>query len=459
MFGRVFNSVDPVVSLVMASRARKQRAEKWLRYYHDQQSDETLRLIGQKWSKPEAFRLFQVNIVKKTINKRANLYRLAPRRIFTGLDQEAGDALYRAMNADVVLKRASRLVKLLKTGALQVGWSATGPTLHVVTPNVLDAIAPDPEFPNRLIITHNAEREIDRTFSDWTATTYQRRDYRGAPLAISGNPGNVNPYGVLPFVALFDRHPDDCFFLPGGDDLIEAQEAINVALTNLWRAVELQAHGQAWATGLPAGEAVRIGPERAITLPDGGKFGFAAPNAPISDILEAIQFVMRQTAAANDLSADVFDLDRASESGAAKHVEQIDLKEARLDDIALWRTFEARLWNVIKAVVNTHRPGTIPADATMTVDFAELQENVSETERLTNARTRIELGAWSPVDLLRAENPDGFPTREDALAELMKRKAETETLRPTPAVAVPAPVEPVAADTDTQENDDDHAAE
>lgn len=456
MFRRPFSNVDPIVSLIMASTSRKQRAEKWLRYYHDQQSDETLRLIGQKWSKPETFRLFQVNIVKKTVNKRANLYRLAPRRVFTGLDQETGDAFYRAMNADVVLKRASRLVKLLKTGALQVSWTATGPALHVVTPNVLDVIAPDPEHPERVIVTHNAEREQDRTFSDWTATSYTRRDYRGAPLSIPGNVGNVNPYGVLPFVPLFDRHPDDCFFLPGGDDLIEAQEAINVALTNLWRAVELQAHGQAWATGLPAGEAVRIGPERAISLPDGGKFGFAAPNAPISDILEAIQFVMRQTAAANDLSADVFDLDRASESGAAKHVEQIDLAEARLDDVAMWRRYEARLFETVKRVVNTHRPGTIAEDATVAVDFAELQENISETERLTNARSRIELGAWSPVDLLRAENPDGFATREDALAELRRRRAETNALRPAPAVA-PSTVEPEQADTDTQEEDDDHA--
>ncbi len=424
--------VDPVLNIVLASQARKARAEKWLRFYSDQQADDTARLIAQKWRKPESFRIFQVNIVKKTINKRANLYRLAPRRVFTGIDQATGDALYKALNADVVLKRASRLTKLLKTCVLQVGWNGTGPTLAVVTPNILDVIALDPENPERVIVTHNAEREQDRTFSDWTATTFQRRDYRGAPLRTPGNPKGVNPYGVLPFVPLFDRHPDDCFFLPGGDDLIEAQEAINVALPNLWRAVELQAHGQAWATGIPAGEAVNIGPERAVTLPEGGKFGFATPNAPISEILEAIQFLMRQTAAANDLSADVFDLDRSSESGAAKHVEQIDLKEARLDDIALWRVYEARLWEVLKRVVNTHAPGTIPDDATMSVDFAELQENVSETERLTNARTRLDMGVWSPVDVLRAENPDGFPTREDALAELQRRKAEADALRSVP---------------------------
>lgn len=429
---RMFTT-DPIIALVNASADRKARAEKALRYYADRQSDETLRLIARRWSDPTAFRVFTLNVVKKVINKRANLYRIAPRRTFSGMDQAAGEAIYRALNADVVLKRASRLTKLLKTTALQVQWKGNGPALAVITPNILDVVADDPENPTRIIVTHTGAKATDTEYSDWTATSYTRRDHRGHPIRVPGNPGRVNPYGVLPFVPLFDTLPDDEFFLPGGDDLITTQEAINIALANLWRSVELQAHGQAWATGLPAGEALNVGPDRAITLPENGRFGYATPNAPIRDMLEAIQFAMRQLAATNDLSADVFDLDRSSESGAAKHVEQIDLREARQDDIALWRTYEARLWEVLKVVVNTHAPGTIPEGATLAVDFAEMQENLSETERLTNARTKVDLGVWSPVDVLRSENPDGFGTREEAFAELLRRKAETDALCPNTA--------------------------
>jgi hypothetical protein len=427
MFGRL-HSIDPMITLAKGSTARKQRAEKWLRYYADQQSDKTLELISRRWSKPETFRIFQVNVVKKITNKRANLYRVAPRRKFNGLDQATGEALYRAANADVVMKRACRLTKLLKTTMLQLGWRNDRLSLAVVTPNILDVLYGDPETPTRAIVTHKGAKEAETSYSDWTATSYTRRDYRGHPIQVDGNPNGVNPYGVLPFIPLFDSYPDDCFFLPGGEDLIEAQEAINVALSNLWRAVELQAHGQAWATGIPAGEALQVGPDRAVTLPQGGQFGFAAPNAPIRDILEAIQFVMRQVAATNDLSADVFDLDRKSESGAAKHVEQIDLKEARQDDVALWRSYETRLFDVLRVVVNTHAPGTIPDDATVTLDFAELSDNLSESERLENYRRRFELGMWSPVDALMAENPDGFESRQDALAELLRRKAEADQI-------------------------------
>lgn len=427
MFGFKKPEATHFLELVRTSQARKERADKLRKYYHDLQSEETLRLIKQRWSRPESFRVFQVNMVKKIVNKRANLYRLAPRRTFNGADQTAIEEIYKAANVDVILKKASRMTKLHKTAALQVGWN-NGLALSVLTPSILDAIYSDPENPERIIITHRGARDVDTEYSDWTANGYTRRNYQGHPIPLPGNKANTNPYGLLPFVGLFDTLPDDQFFIPGGDDLIEAQEAINVALSNLWRSVELQAHGQPWATGVNAGEALQTGPDRAITLPEGGTFAYAAPNSPIDDILKAIEFVMRQTAAANDLSSDVFDLDRRSESGAAKHVEQIDLHEARQDDISLWRTYEKRIFEIIKAVSNTHAPGSIPESATVIVDFQELQEFQAESERLSNARTKQELGVWSPVDLLRAENPDGYPTREHAYRELLRRKDESQNL-------------------------------
>jgi hypothetical protein len=419
-----------VMRIASSSRVRKDECSRRLRYYFDEQSQETLRLIARRWSRPEDFRLFSINVVRSIINRRANTYRIQPRRAFVGVDQAAMDALYRAANVDAVLKKASRYTKLCKAGMLQVGFSeATGtPTLNVLTPNVLDVIYSDPERPDRVIITHNATRAEDVTYSDWTAGSFHHLNYRGAPRRLDGNPGNANPYGVLPFVPLFDRLPDDQFFLPGGDDLIEAQDAVNVALANLWRSVETQAHGQAWATGISANEVLQFGPDRAITLPQGGQFGFASPNSPIASILSAIEFVLRQTAATHGVGSDVFDLSKVAESGSAKHAGRIDLKEERLDDIAMWRVAEARLFEVLKAVVNVHTPGTIPEGASVSVDFAELQDQLTESEQLENTRAKIELGLWSPADALMALNPDGFPDREAAVRELQRRRDESAAL-------------------------------
>lgn len=426
----LFNTNESFSHLVRQSASRKRVAELRLRYYHDRQSEDLLELIKRKWSDPEAFRLFCVNIVRKITDRRAQVYRATPYRAFEGMDQEAGEALYRTMGANVVLKKANRLTKLCKTTALKVGWSDAHerPTLMVITPNALDVVDDgEPETPSRIIVTHGADRPVDVTYGDWTADTYTRRDHLGRALPVPGNPDGVNPYRMLPFVPCFDRAPDDRFFLPGGDDLMEAQRAVNVALVNLWRSIELQAHGQAWASGVPVSDTIRVGPDRAVTLPTDGKFGFAAPNTPIEAVLKAVEFLIKQTAVANDLAANVFELEPKAESGAAKAHESRDLMEARADDLELWRAYEARLFEVLKRVVNTHRPGSIPENARMTVDFGEVSEPTTAVERLEAARRRLDMGIWSPVDALMEDNAD-LRSREDALTTLQERQEEAAVL-------------------------------
>lgn len=424
------NSNTDVIRITSASHLRKSECDRRLRYYWDSSHQDALALIARRFSKPETFRIFSINLVRAIADKRASTYRMPPRRAFTGLDQSTGEDLYRAMNADAVLKKASRYLEICKTVMLQVGWSeATGkPVMHVLTPNVLDVLYTDPEHPDRVIVTYPGERSDDTSYADWTPSSFKMLNRGGSKKKIAGNPANSNPYGVLPFVPWFDRLPDDKFFLPGGDDLFAAQDAVNVALANLWRAVEHQAHGQAWASGISANEVLQFGPDRAVALPQGGQFGFAAPNAPIASILSAIEFVLREMAATYGVGADLFDLSKVAESGSAKHAGRLDLKEVRQDQIAQARTMEARLFDVLKVVVNTHAPGTIAEDAGVGVDFAEQQDQLSEAEQLANAQVKSELGIWSPVDVLMASNPDGFPDRQAAFAELQRRRDEGEQL-------------------------------
>lgn len=427
---RFGSSLSDVVKIASSARQRKDECDRRLRYYWDASHDDAYRLIASRFSRPDQFRIFSVNLVRAIVDKRAGTYRLPPRRVFSGLDQAKGDELYRAMNADAVLKKASRYLEVCKTVALQVGWDdETGtPTLNVVTPNVLDVTYTNPERPDRIIVTMPGDRVEDTTYADWTANNFRLLNHRGATQAVPGNPGNANPYGMLPFVPWFDRLPDDQFFLPGGADLYAAQDAVNVGLANLWRAVEHQAHGQAWASGISANEVLQFGPDRVVALPANGQFGFAAPNAPIASILSAIEFVLREMAATYGVGADLFDLSKVAESGSAKHAGRLDLKEVRQDQIAQARAMEARLFQTLKAVVNTHAPGTIPDDANVGVDFAEQQDQLSEAEQLTNAQAKTDLGIWSPVDALMATNPDGFPDRQTAFQELQRRREEAAQL-------------------------------
>lgn len=429
MLGFLKSNSD-VVRIATSSRARKYEYAKRLAYYWDEQSDETYNLIARRFSRPEQFRTFTINLVRAIADRRSSTYRLPPRRIFHGADQAVCESLYREMNIDSVLKKSSRYLEVCKTVFLQVGWNPTNekPVIHVLTPNVLDCEYSDPSNPDRVIVTYAGDRPEDTRFADWTASSFRMLDHRGAPKPVAGNPAGENPYGRLPFVVWHERVPDDNIWLPGGRDLIETQEAVNVALSNLWRSIELHASGQAWASGLSAGEMVEFGPDRVIALPANSQFGFASPNSPIQEILSGIEFVLRQTAATHGVGSDVFDLSKVAESGSAKHAGRLELKEVRQDQIAQARAMEAELFQVIKAVVNAHRPGTIAEGATVAVDFAEQQDQLSEAELIANSQAKLEMGVWSPVDALMAANPDGYSDRQAAFAELQRRRDESREL-------------------------------
>lgn len=421
---------EDFIKLVTSASERKADADKRLRYYHDDQTEDLKKIIAKGWKGSRAdYRYFCVNIVRKITNRLASVYSDFPVRTFDGANQERMEDLYAYARVNLELKKASRYLKLMKSGMLFVGWDGEGPTLSYVSPAILDVIHDgDPMRPTRVIITHRAARAEETTYSDWTATTYVRRDHRGIPLENPDNPKNVNPFGVLPFVPVFDRSPDTDFFLAGGQDLIEAQDAINTGLWSLWRALEWQSHGQLVLSGVGDDEDTPVSPAVAIKLRDSGAKGyFIQPNAPLEEVMRSIEFVLRQTAAAYDLSSDVFDLDTRAESGAAREAACADLKEARRDDLELWRISERRLFDVLRAVVNTYAPGTIPDAATIAVDFADPTESTSETERLKAAQVRVQMGVWSPVDVLMAENPD-IQDREEALRILIERQQEAATL-------------------------------
>lgn len=158
------------IGLVRSSEARKSRAAEALNFFDDQQDDTTLALIKRRFASSDSFRIFTVNMVRKVVNRRATAYRIPPIRTFEGWDQEAGTALYQAANIDAVMKRASKLTKLLKTSALQVRHSDHGLQVSVLTPHILDAVYDDPEHPQRIVVTHS---------SGWASYSLKKP---GAPL-------------------------------------------------------------------------------------------------------------------------------------------------------------------------------------------------------------------------------------------------------------------------------------
>ncbi|MEQ8967333.1 MAG: phage portal protein [Azospirillaceae bacterium] len=423
--------------LIQTGRPRREDAARRVALYEGRHGEALAEAIARRWSDPGSFRPFWANFVKRIVDSISWVYSEEPTRRFAGWDDGAGRDLYEAMRADDVLRHAHRMARLCRTVLIKVGYDRElgHPTLEVWTPDRADVVAEGGHL--RRVVLHHVVPDHRRPtrpqadhviYADWTPETFTWRSAHGRPVASDANPEATNPFGVLPFIPVHDGIPrpgDDSFWQPGGDDLAELQLAIDVQLVHLAKTLELQGFGQPVVTGLAAETAVRTGVDRVLTLPDGAKFDIVAPRAPISEHIEAIEFLISKMAVSYNLSGEVLQVDPRVKSGSAKESERRDLIELRRQDVSNFRHVERRLFDVVRTVVNTFEPGAVPEDATISVDFADPSTSVSESDRLDNARKRLELGVWSPVDAYMAQNPD-VTDRDEALERVQRNAAERD---------------------------------
>lgn len=417
-------------ALYALNRDRKRDAAKRLDFYHDGQLEHLQALLASKFADPKRLTPCFVNVVRKVIDLKARVYADEPKRTVNGT--KADKALFAEIAEQAALsikmKTASKCVKLLKTCLIRPVWRNGRLDLDILTPDILDVTTGEsPEDIQAVLVTHypdNGKTE-EVSYALWTPETWQRLDYRE-----NQTDGGPNPYGVLPFVPLWDRAPTDAFWLAGGDDLIVMQMAVNKALVDLLATLEFQGFGLGWIKTATSerGGIIEAGPGKMIEIPLGGDIGFASPQAPIDEVVNAIDRLMKWAAVSNGLPGSSMSVDPTDESGISKIVGNVELEESRRDDIALWRAYERRLFSMVRTVWNHHNPGRKLSDAaTLAVDFTDPKPETSLREQAETWDTLIRTGLISPVDAVMERNPD-IATREDALAHLLNVKDEIEIL-------------------------------
>ena len=407
-----------------ANQARKQDTRNRLDYYHDQHDDLTLEELRKHFSEPENMQLACLNVVKKVVNNLAQVYRQEPKRQIEGTDRDRDIFAEIAETAalDVKLKQASRYAKLLKTIMLRPVWRNGRLDLDVLTGDILDVATGDtPEEIEAVRVTHQGDstRYDEVTYSLWTADSVKRLDWRYRVTE-----EEPNPYGVIPFIPIFDYSPTSDFWLPGGDDLISIQTAINTKLTDLLHVIQHQAFGVGYIKGGFGGGMQRLDPATMVQLPENGEIGFVSQQAEIEDVRDSIDFIIKQAAVTNGLSAASLSIDPVQASGVSKLADSKELAEMRQDDIALFRRYEKQLFELVRIVWNAHNPTrTISDKATLTVDFADPKPMTSPKEQAETWNLLLEMGVASPVDIIMERNPD-LTTREEAKAFLIQLQTE-----------------------------------
>ena len=411
-----------------ANQTRKKQTALRLNMFHDSQLERLEEQLNQLFSDPSSMVKVCLNIVKKVINNLAQTYKEPPIRTLDASekDQKLYSDLIEQSAFDVKMKQASRYVKLLKTILIRPVFRNEKIDLDILTGNLLDVKTGDtPEILEKILITNygTSDKVEDITYSYWTPETWKRLDYRGNTLEEADN-----PYKIPPFIPLFDYPPpSSAFWLPGGEDLISLQETINLKLTDLNYLISCQSFGVGYIKGSQGGANLKVDPGSLVELPENGEIGFESQKAQIKEVVEAIDKLIKWGCVSHGLSAASMSTDASEASGLSKLVDKSELTEMRQDDVALFRGYEKQIFNVMRTVHNTHSSQKLSESATLSIDFADPKQKLSDKEQAQADDLKIAQGVLSPVDILMRDNPD-LESREDALAHLMKIKEENRLL-------------------------------
>jgi hypothetical protein len=248
-------------------------------------------------------------------------------------------------------------------------------------------------------------------------------DYRGSVIDQQDN-----PYKILPFLPVFDfSPPSSAFWLPGGEDIISIQEAINIKLTDLIYLIQQQSFGVGFIKGSQGGASLKVDPGSLAELPENGEIGFVSQKAEIEQVVDAIDKLIKWICVSNGLSAASMSTDPLTQSGISKIQDSKELSELRQDDVSLWRNYEKQLFNLMRIVFNTHSTQKLSESATLKIDFADPNPKLSAKEQAQADDLKISQGVLSPVDIYMRDNPD-VTDRDDALTFLLTIKEEMGAL-------------------------------
>lgn len=412
-------------STLQSTAERKRQASLMLDFYTDMQTDHLAEDIRKNYRNPDKLFPVWVNVVKKVVRNLAMVYLKDAVRTVDGTqeDQAIFSEIETSVGLSVKMKQVNRLTKLLGTVVMRPVWRGGKMDMDILTPDVLDVATGDtPEQLHSVMTTHYAASgdTTGTTYIRWTPVTVETLDWSFSVLATE-----QNPYSLLPFVPVWNAPPSDTFWLPGAEDLMSIQWAINRRLTALAYALDYQGYGVGFVRGadMSTDDSLFMGPGSFLTLPAGGEVGFAAPNTPVEANLAFIDSLVKWAAVSNGLPAAALSLDPTEESGVSKIVGNRELEELRRDDVALFTGYERRLFDVFRVVWNTHNPTRpLSESAALRVNFYDPKPSVSPQEQVKEWGSLMELGLLSPVDVLMERDPD--LTRDDAKARLLEIRDE-----------------------------------
>ena len=401
-------------------------------YAGRQYKEEYLRNFGLSRAK---IPLTYVNLTRKIINKISLVYKNAPDRRITGEENDPYISwLEEQEDFNPAMKRAERKKNLYHNILFRPMWYNGRWNFWIETEWIPYFREGDPLKPfaysipvkRDVTMTDRGKIEEKQWYMFWSDEYYYWHDEDGEKKYDPQFPDGRNPFGMLPFIELRKEDPDEEYWPEGSIDLVAANMAINVALNNLNYTVRFQSFNQPYVTGADRdmAQTIRFGQDEMVALSDPQmQLGLLQYSPQIDAAINAIKANIDIIGQAYNVSIK-WSLDGSAPSGFSLIVQNIDLMEAREDDVEYAKMYEKRIYDIIQRQDEVLKLGAkLPKREKGTklyIDFHEINFPIMQSEEIQRLEFEFRNNISTPVDVIQSK--EGL-TQEEA-EERFKRNKE-----------------------------------
>ncbi len=404
---------------VFNHKEREFYVNKLIDYYNGNNTDQ---YIIKKFDL-DAFREvppYQANITKKFINKMSRVYTVGADRNVSGRYNEL------TMLKDSKMKHIERMTRLVGTIATRVKIVEYEDVPYFDYQPVYyfhPFFGEDPFKPIAIsypLMQNTAEstNTDEMQYIHWNDTEYMIFDEEGNILD-----QKEHNLGVLPFMFTHREHQCDDFYVEGANDIINANEHINITMTEMQLGLRFQMFGQPVVTGADLGNRQRFGSDVILELPSEAQYDIKSPSGDIEKVIENVKFQMELVAQNNHLSVQFAQDGGETPSGIALKIKDLESFQDYQDDLALWTLYEHKLYNVEKYVASAYNIG-LPEK--LKLDFNEPDYPMTVQDQILLDNHRLQLNLVSEAELMVEYNKD--LTLQEAEQKIVENKQKNQKL-------------------------------
>ena len=228
-------------------------------------------------------------------------------------------------------------------------------------------------------------------------------------------------YGTLPFAFTHREHQCDSFYVEGANDICNANEHINITMTEMQLGLRFQMFGQPVVSGADLGNRQRFGSDVILELPEGGSYNIQSPGGDLNKVIENVKFQMELVAQNNHLYVQFAQDGGETPSGIALKIKDLERFEDYQDDLALWAQYEHEIYQIERRIANTFN---ISLPQGLKLDFNEPEYPMTVQDQISLDNHRLNLGLVNKAELMVEYNKD--LTLDEANAKLKENESQSE---------------------------------